>query len=162
MSTRLQRGMTLVEMLLAIVILSVGLVGVLAGYSVVVKDSADPLVRKQMLAIAEEMMEEISLKPFDPTGTAPVNGLKDCRSGLDVAPRTGFNDVADYNNYSTTGICDMDGNAITSLKDYGISVQVDSAAVLGALGGGAVRQITVTVSHGADSIQLVGWRTDFA
>lgn len=162
MLIKFQRGASLVELVLAIVIVSVGLAGVLVGFSATVKGSADPLIRKQMLAIAEEMLEEISIKHFDPSGTAPANVSKDCTTGTGIAPRTAFNDVADYNNYSTTGICNIDGDAVSTLAGYSLAVTVSSAAILGALGGGQVQQITVTVTHGAEQIQLVGWRVKYA
>ncbi|HYC42833.1 MAG TPA: prepilin-type N-terminal cleavage/methylation domain-containing protein [Noviherbaspirillum sp.] len=162
MSTRRQGGISLVELVLAIVIVSIGLTGVIAGYLATVKDSANPMIRKQMLAIAEEMLEEISLKPFAATGTPPTNALKNCTTGTGVAPRTAFNDVADYNNYSTTGICNIDGDAIQSLAGYSLSTSVSGTATLGGLGGGQVQQITVTVTHGTEQIRLVGWRTNYA
>ena len=59
-----QRGLSLVEMVIAIVILGVGLAGVLLAFSTVTRGSADPVVTQQMLAIAEEMLEEIQLKPY--------------------------------------------------------------------------------------------------
>lgn len=162
MLTKRQRGISLVELVLAIVIVSIGLAGVLAGYSATVKDSANPMIRKQMLAIAEEMLEEIALKPFLATGAAPANALKDCTTGTGIAPRAAFDDVADYNNYSTTGICNIDGDAIQSLAGYSLSTAISGTATLGALGGGQVQQITVTVSYGTEQIRLVGWRTNYA
>ena len=164
MSIDRRAGMTLIELVMAIVIISVGLAGVMAAFSMVVRGSADPMIHKQMLAIADEMMEEIALKPFTPAGVAPANVLKNCTSGIAVAPRTAFNDVSDYNNYQTTGICNIDGDAITALSAYGISVAVDATAtaVLGALPVGSVKKITVTVSHGTENMQLIGWRTDYA
>jgi len=66
------RGVTLVELILAIVVIGVGLAGVLAAFQVAVRGSADPMIQKQMVAIAEEMVEEISLRPFAATSnTAP-------------------------------------------------------------------------------------------
>lgn len=162
MSTRRQGGMTLIELVIAIVIISVGLAGVLIAFSTVVMHSADPLVRKQMLSIAEEMMEEITLQPFAVSGAPPANSAADCRAGTSVAPRQNFDDVADFNGYQTTGICDVEGTAIQDLAGYNLNVSVNSAGALGTLGGGSVKKITVTVTHGTESLQLVGWRTNYA
>jgi MSHA pilin protein MshD len=140
--------MTLVEMLIAIVVIGVGLTGVLAAFGAVTRGSADPLIQQQMLAIGEEMLEEIQLKPFAPaTHVAPSGCARDT-----------FNDVSDYNGY-TQPICTIDGVAISPLSTYAVSVQVQSASLAGVV---AAKRITVTVTHGGASLVLVGWRTDFA
>ncbi len=155
--------MTLIELVVAIVIIGVGLAGVLLTFSTVVKGSADPLIHKQMLTLAEEMMEEIALKPFAVSGTAPANTLKNCSTtGTGIAPRAAFDDVTDFHGYQTTGICNIDGDAITELSAYSLQVTVDAAATLGTLSGGSVKKITVTVTYGTESVQLVGWRTNYA
>lgn len=161
MSSRRSSGFTLIEMVIAIVIISVGLAGVLLAFNVAVQSSADPLVHKQMLSVAEEMMEEILLKPFAVNGTAPTNSSTSCNGGT-PASRAAFDDVADYNNYETTGICDIDGQAVAGLATYSVKVSVDAAATLGALGGGTVMRVTVVVTHSTETITLVGWRTNYA
>lgn len=68
-----QRGMTLIELVVFIVVVSVGLAGVLSVFNVVVKGSADPLVTKQALAVADSLLEEILLKDFcDPSSVIEV------------------------------------------------------------------------------------------
>jgi MSHA pilin protein MshD len=57
-------GFTLIEMIITIVVISVGLSGVLLAFQVVVKSSADPLVTKQLMSIAEAQMEGVMLKEF--------------------------------------------------------------------------------------------------
>jgi MSHA pilin protein MshD len=151
---RYQRGMTLIELLIAIVIISVGLAGVMTVFSTVVKNSADPMVQKNMLAIAEEMMEEIVIKSYTPIANAapPACG------------RNTFNDIQDYNGYTTSNfICDADGNQISSLAGYSVNVAVvaDAATFSGA-GVTATNKITVTVTHGSQNLRLVGWRTNYA
>lgn len=161
MSSKRSSGFTLIEMVMAIVIISVGLAGVLLAFNVAVKSSADPLVQKQMLSVAEEMMEEVLLKPFAVNGMAPTNIPASCGGGAPPS-RAAFDDVADYNNYQTTGICDIDGAAVVGLDTYSVQVTVDATATLGTLGGGSVMMVTVVVSHGTDTITLVGWRTNYA
>lgn len=164
MSIKYGRGMTLIELVIAIVIIGVGVAGVMLAFSTVVKSSADPLVRKQMLAIAEEMMEEITLKPFAVSGTAPANTLKNCASGTGVAPRSNFDDVSDFNGYQTSGVCNIDGDAITSLSAYNLQVTVTTTNVMDGvvIAAGNVKKITVMVTHGTDTLTLVGWRTNYA
>jgi len=149
MCNRRQYGFTLVEMVIAIVIISVGLAGVLMAFNTTVKSSADPLVHKQMLSIAEEMMEEILLKPY-----APASGT------ISGCTRASADDVSDYAGYSQS-ICDIDGTAVAGLNGYTVTVAIDSAASLGALASGVIK-VTVTVTRGSETLSLVGWRTDYA
>lgn len=66
MSTRRprQRGVTLIELIVFIVIVSVAVVGVLQALRMSSANSADPLRRKQALMIAEGLMEEVQLAKF--------------------------------------------------------------------------------------------------
>ena len=59
-----QRGLTFVELIFFIVIVSAGLAGILTVLNVSTSRSADPMVRKQMLVIAEGVMEEVRLQSF--------------------------------------------------------------------------------------------------
>lgn len=149
-------GFTLVEMLLAIVVIGVGLAGVMAAFSVGVRSSADPVVREQMLSIAEEMLEEVTLKPFAPVpNTEATSGCS----------RAAFNDVSDYNGYAPGKICDVAGNTIGgtdgSMAGYAVSVAVDSPGFNG-IAAGDTKRISVTVTRGGESLTLVGWRTNYA
>jgi len=49
---------------MAIVIISVGLAGLLLTFQTVAKSSADPLIHKQLISIAEAQMERTTLKEF--------------------------------------------------------------------------------------------------
>lgn len=167
--------MTLIELVIAIVIIGVGLVGIMQAYATLVKNSADPLIQKQMLAIAEEMMEEIMLKPYAPaTNTAPANCARDT-----------WNDIQDYNGYNTafancTGgatispaaIYDISGSALPALSGYAVSVTVANTTLpanqlppspqSNPIPSSDAMLITVTVTHGSNSLQLLGWRTYWA
>jgi MSHA pilin protein MshD len=134
-----QRGLTLIELIVFIVIVSVGLVGLLSVFNVAVRGSADPMIRKQMLSIAEALLEEVELQPFtycDPTdatwatatsattGTPPttctstVQGPGPTAGQVRVSTTAAFNNVADYAGASgggaTTGLGDAT-HAITDL-----------------------------------------------
>ncbi len=144
-----QSGMTLIELVLAIVVISVGLTGVLAAFQYAVKGSADPLIRKQMLAVAEEMTEEITLKPITPAANvAPV-----------ACARNTYNDIVDYNGYTTLNVCDIDGTALPSLAGYGVRVEVSDATLNSAV---PAKRILVTVTRGTESLSLTSYRTGWA
>src|SRR5436305_5594706 len=61
---RPSRGFTLIELIAFVAILAVGLAGVLIAFRAAATDSADPVIRKQALAIAESMLEEVQQMPF--------------------------------------------------------------------------------------------------
>lgn len=144
------RGFTLIEMVVAIVVIGVGLAGVMAAFTATTRNSVDPAIRKQLLVVADQFMEEIQLKPFTAEpNTAPAGCARDP-----------YNDVADYNGYATTGkVCDIEGNEIPELAGYSVSVSVQSGTLAGVAGS---LRIQVTASRGAESLQVVGWRTDYA
>ena len=86
MSRQRVRGFTLIELILFMVVVAVALAGILQVMNVTVAASANPMVRKQAVALAESILEEILQKEFsDPDG---VNG---------ETTRATFDNVADYN-----------------------------------------------------------------
>ena len=62
--SRAERGVSLVELIIFIVVVGVAVVGVLAAINLGTRSSADPMVQKQALAIAEALLEEVQLQPF--------------------------------------------------------------------------------------------------
>ena len=148
-----QRGFTLLELIIFIVVVSAGLAGILSVMNTVVKSSADPMLRKQSIAIAESMLEEVLLKDYTNTLGAQ-NG------------RANWNLVSDANGYTSTGITDPQGNAITGLEKYSVAVSVALATAsdntqLAALTPAAYK-VTVTVTDpGANTVKLVGYRASY-
>ena len=152
-----QRGLTLIELIMFIVIVSVGLAGVLGVMNVTTRSSADPVVRKQALAIAEAMMDEVLGKDFqDLTGACTPATAPSCRLNT-PADRQNYNDVGDYNTWNQTGVYQVDGSLAPVLGTY--TVRVDVAAL--ALSGVAGQQVTVTVGGGTETITLNGFRANF-
>ena len=143
------RGFTLPEALVAIVVLGVGLSGVLLAFSTVARHSADPVLRKQMMGIAQELLEEISLKPYAAAAnSAPAGCARDT-----------YNDIADYHGYSSSGFCTVDGVVIPALAGFSVSASVVAGTLAGV---SAAKQISVTVSQGGESLTIKTWRSDYA
>lgn len=177
-----QRGLTLVELIMFIVIVSVGIVGILAAINVSTQHSADPVVRKQVLAIAESLLEEIELMPFTFCDPQDANVLTAVNSGgCATTPQTlgpppspatetrysatdPFDNVGDYGGFSMSPILDITGAAIGGLSGYSASVSIAPPA--GALSGvpaSEIAVISVSVSGpGNESITLEGYRVRYA
>lgn len=122
-----RRGFTLVELVIALSVASIGVVALLKTYSSVVQRSADPMIAAQTIAIAESFMEEITAHAFLDPATGTV-----CPAA--PASRNDFDNICDYNAYSVSTVVDLAGNTL-SLTGYQLSVSVlTGAAVAGHLG----------------------------
>ncbi len=171
-----QSGFTLIELVMFIVIVGVGLAGVLLGVNQATAAGSDPMVRKQMLAIAQSMMEEVQLQAFtycdpdDPAVETAASAASCTTSEAAPTPGEGrfstpqFDNVMDYNGYSMSPVVDITNSSVAGLSGYSASVSVQTAA-LGtiAAGSGDALKITVTVNgpNGA-TFTLDGWRTRYA
>jgi MSHA pilin protein MshD len=174
-----QAGISLVELIMFIVIVGVGLAGVLSVMNTSSAHSSDPLLRKQALALAEALLEEVSLMPFttcDPDGFDPGTGA--CAQTETFGPEAGevrghpttpFDNVNDYNGFSLTGGgSDIGGSAgVLVPTGYTANVAVAQAGGFGPAGAEVanadVLQITVTVTINStgDNIALDGFRARF-
>jgi MSHA pilin protein MshD len=130
---RLARGVTLVELIVFIVIVSVAVVGILTALDLSNRSSTDPMIQKQALAIAEAVLEEVQLQPFtycdpDDGAAADANGAGDCTGAAggpndesrlvgtppELTPESGearssttapFDNVSDYNDFCMGPTC---------------------------------------------------------
>jgi len=152
---RLEGGLTLVELTIFILVVSIALLGVLLVMNVTAARSSDPLVRKQGLAIAEALLEEVELMPAtlcDPddahvtTATSNTVNAADptqCNSLPEaMGPEAGesrysasapFDNVNDYHGFDTatavpSGVRDITGTPLAGLTAYRASVSVQQAA----------------------------------
>lgn len=154
--TRRESGMTLIELVIAIVVISVGLAGVLTVYSTTVKQSADPMIRKQMISIAEEMLAEVTTQSYDAlSNTVPAACARDL-----------YNDSLDYHGYNSATcqpggprIYDRGGLPVANLDRYAVSVAVTAESWQS---GTPAQKVVVTVSSPQnESLALTTWRTEW-
>lgn len=172
------RGATLIELVTAIVIVSLAIAGVLLLTTDTTRRSGDPLLIEQANSIAGAYMEEIQQKQFcdpdfdvDSDPMTPLNCPLDCSSSLcnaggcrnnalgsiKEAQRSVYDDICDYDNLSDSGARDQNDNPVTGLNQYTINVNItdDNGATIGTAGNtltgtsGEVVLITITVSHPA-------------
>lgn len=181
-----QGGATLVELIIFIVVVGTAVVGVLTVLELATRSSADPMIQKQALAVAEAMLEEAQLQPFtwcdpDDANAATALGAAGCTGGaggasdesrLPLGPEAGetrasatapFDNVSDYNGLVVgPGITDMTGAAIAGLEPYTASMTVANQA-LGAVPAADSLLVTVTVTGPGDTtVVLQGYRVRYA
>lgn len=143
-----QRGATLVELIVSIVIISIGLAGVMLVMDRTTRSSADPMIQYQAIAIAEAYLEEALLKEF----TDP--------DGLGGETRATYDDVNDYN-FTDIGARDQNGQAIAELGQYTVAIAVTSE-VFNTIGAANVRRVQVTVtSPFGGTVVMSGYRTNY-
>jgi MSHA pilin protein MshD len=187
-----QRGISLIELIIFIVIISVALTGILLVMNQTTAHSADPMVRKQALAIAESILEEVELMPFtycDPddlnaaSATSATVGGSGCNStiesiGLEAAfaeqptdetryhASTPFDNVNDYNGFGMVAGSIMDiTNTNTGVNGYTLQPITVAAIDYGGItaASGDALLITVTVTDPSGTdIVLEGIRTRYS
>jgi MSHA pilin protein MshD len=180
-----QRGISLVELIMFIVIISVALTGILAVMNMVTRRSADPLVHKQALAIAESLLEEVELMPFtycDPddanaaTAASAVVGAGGCAATVEAMGPEGegryaapqFDNVNDYNGFAMAAGAVLDITGAPAVAGYAANIAVAPAALSGIAAvdtNGAPQALLITVTvTGPDGVPIVldGYRTRYA
>lgn len=172
-------GFTLIETIVFLLVVGIGVVGLLSAVSTAVRYSADPLPRKQALAIAEALMEEISsagftfCQPQDPsfysatstaTCTLPENVGPDTYAGVtEVRPFDNVNDYVTAYGAAPVNIPVTDVSAsLPAPAGYTAAVSIAQAG-LGGIAASEALRITLTVTGPNNtSITLDGFRTRFA
>ena len=173
-----ERGLSLIELLVFIVVVGIAVTGVLSVYSLNARTSADPVVQKQALAIAESLLEEVLAKPYtycdpddanvetasSPAGCATIPEVMGPEAGeTRYANLTPFDNVNDYNGFSMAGIVDLNNNPVAGLGGYTATVQVQPAGAFNGIPAGETLLVTVTVTApGNQGVSLSGYRTRYA
>lgn len=180
-----QSGVSLVELIAFIVIVSVGVVGLVSVMNPMVRFSADPMVAKQSVAIAESFLNEILHQPFtwcdlddaNASTAQAYTGSNGCASDPQNSsgPTPGsetrgtFDNVRDYGGFTMDNVSDPVGGSVIN----GYRVEVDMAEIGGSFGvaADAALAITVTVCRtvspsascaGRESFSLTGYRFRYA
>jgi len=179
---RRAQGLTLIELLMFIVVVGIALAAMLRVFITATTASADPMIRRQQLAIAESLLREVQLMPFtwcdpDDANVESATSTASCSTVENSGPESGetrygptnyFDNVNDYAGFSMSGIRDLSNTAVGGLSGYAASVAV-AAVALDTVAASEALQITVTVVGPGDSltalknpIRLQGWRTRYA
>lgn len=169
-------GLSLLEVVIFVVVLAVGFAGMLILYNQATRASVDPLVRKQALAIAQSLLEEIELRPYtycDPddanvyAATSAAVGPGGCAATAESIGPEGetryanprFDNVDDYQGFCMgpgTPVCadavvtTASNTPLTQLADYRVDVAVAQITGVDAIPSvplGDGLRITVTARH---------------
>lgn len=168
---RQHRGFTLIEMIIFIVVVSVGLVGVLSVLQLTAGNSAAPVIRKNMLAIAEGLLEEISAQPFtwcDPNdaNVTTATSASACTTAEAMGPEAGetrgnagnpFDNVNDYyvaGGWTLNPVSNIVGDVYAG---YSAVVTISQEA-LGDVPVADSLRIAVTVTRGTETMTLETYR----
>jgi MSHA pilin protein MshD len=152
-----QLGLSLIELIMFIIIVSVALVGILSVMNVTVKSSADPMLRKQAVAMAEAILDEILAKDYvNPTPGGYTETAPTC------ANRLLYDDVDDYACFTgppfILGTSTLGATSLNTPFNYSATVTVAPPT---AINGAFMKKITVTVTGGGETIHLFGYRAGY-
>lgn len=182
-----QSGITLIEQIVFILIVSVGVVGLISVMNPMIRQSADPMVTKQFVAIAESLLNEVLHQPFtwcdpDDANASTAQAYGGCASNAQNAmgptpageTRNGgvgavFDNVRDYAGFAMDNVSDPTG--VSVINGYRAEVAMAEAGGTFGLAADAVLLITVTVCRtttpssacaGRESFALTGYRFRYA
>lgn len=169
-----ETGVTLVELVISIVILSIAMIALMNAFSVSISSSADPLWRNKTLKLAQLYLDEILAKNYDhasPVGGLPFVTSPSCAS---LGPETGearadFNDVDDYNGLTDSPPVNLIGSLDSSYDNYQVSVEVtcdgttvDAVNTSNSTSNAQAKKITVTITApGQTAIPFSAYRGNF-
>jgi MSHA pilin protein MshD len=100
------RGVSLIELIVFIVVVSIALTALLAVYIQSNRNSVDPIIRVRLLEASQSRLDEIIALQYDET--TPSGGIPACGStgtgalACTNSPDSNMNDVDDFHNLSDT------------------------------------------------------------
>ena len=161
---RRQRGATLIELVMSIVIISLAIAGVTSAFALLAGRSADPLDQTRAVALAQLYMDEILAKAFDhntpPGGVPPYSGP--CTIGPEPGEtRATYNDVDDYDAIDN----EVPSTPLGPLAGYdGFRVSINVSCAGGDLGlpAAEAKRIELTVdTPGGQAFAFAAYRVNF-
>lgn len=145
-----QRGMTLVELVIAIVIIGIAAAALYSAMASLVGRSADPMLRQQSLLLAEAYLEEILAQAYADPGAAACS------------QRACFDDVLDYHNLDEQPPQDARGAVLNQLAGYRVRVSVSDSSLAAGAASVAARYVEVRVTDPkGDELRLGGYRSNY-
>lgn len=154
-NNRTQRGVTLIELIVFITVISLALGALLGVYRYSVLNSVDPIVRVRLLEAAQSRLDEVLAERYD--GNTPPGGVPACGSNAppgNPSPPP----CADAG-----GVSRFDGESDAPYDGYSREVSVTFAGdELGLTNNRWAKRITVTATApSGESLTLSAYRTNF-
>lgn len=153
------RGVTLIELIVFLVVVSIALVAVLKVFNFGAMNSIDPIMRTKAIELAQARLDDILSRKFDentPTGGVPACNSTGGASCLGITVDSDFDDIGDY----------QFAAAVTQSEFVITSRVVNAGSDLG-LSNDEARLVTVNVSipvlHSANnaSITLSAYKVNY-
>jgi MSHA pilin protein MshD len=125
--SRHQTGLTLVELVISMIIISVSMVALLNAFGISTAASVDPLLRTKSMKLAQIYLDEALSKYYDdntPQGGLPAVPSPDCSAlGADGQSRADYNDVDDFHTTDDSPPVKQDG-PLSGYANYRVQVTV--------------------------------------
>jgi len=135
------QGMSLIEMIITIVIVSVAMVASLKSFSVLTGRSTDTMIQTRTLDLAQLYFDEILTHRFDEA--SGVNGVPTytgaCRITDDGESRSNYDDVDDFDAVSGETPALIDASIAADYSGFLVSIDVTCDSSIGSLANGAKR-----------------------
>lgn len=148
MNGRYQQGVTLVELVITIVIISVAVAGVVGAFSLIAGRSADPLWQVRSIELGQAYLDEILAHNFDnatpPGGVPAFDGA--CNVGADGESRGSYNDVDDFDGLADEPPRLINQGMSPAYENYRVEVSVSCAGDEVGVADSQAKRIDVTVT----------------
>lgn len=147
-------GVTLIETMVFLVVVSIALVALVRVYTSAVTNSIDPVVRVRALELAQAQLDEILSRKFDEN--TPTSGVPACDSAagaacLGIVGDGDYDDVGDYQGFVNN-----------SDPNHTLTVNVIAAGDEIGLPLTQARRITVSATiPGTSNLVLSAYKTNF-
>lgn len=148
------RGVTLVETIVFLVVVSIALAALVRVYTYAIVNSVDPAAKIRALELAQAQLDEILARKFDentPSGGVPACDSTSGPACLGISPDGDFDDVGDYHGFTNN-----------SDPNHTLTVSVVNAGADLGLPAAQARLIRVSATvPGGDSLTLSVYKANF-
>lgn len=154
-------GITLLETLISLLILGGAFIAALNTIAGARASQAAVAQQRMGLVLAEDLMAEILTHPYEEDGASLIG----VDPGEIATDRSTFDDLDDYDGWSSTPATAVDGTKITGAEDYSRHVTVGYVALLSPTTASntdeGLKLIVVTVRYGDKQVaELSTYRSD--